>query len=136
MQVQAERPPGVDQPDRTLRVAFADDPDHPRPVTYSGHIDSGTLEVQRAIARDIYDRMSETRGEENESLGVIDPGHKQSTSDSENPVSIRGFLGKKELEYTALFTSEVDRTAELKEDTARIDYRLHATLVVTRQIPT
>ena len=40
------------------------------------------------------------------------------------------------LEYTALFTSEVDRTAELKEDTARIDYRLHATLVVTKQIPT
>jgi hypothetical protein len=131
MELQAERAPFEGRPDRMLRVAFADDPDHPRPITYKDHVDSGILDVQRAIAPAIYDRMSETRGTENESLGVIDPGHKQRGSDSDNPVSIRGFKGKKELEYTALFTSEVDRTAELKEDTDRIDYRLHATLVVT-----
>lgn len=81
----------------------------------------------------IADMMFFTFNDQNDPLGIIDPG----TGAADNPLPVHG-LNMLNTQHTqvAFFTEEVGESAELVEDPNRIDYRLHYRVTVQpQQVP-
>lgn len=102
----------------------------------------GSTRVQRAICRKLFSTMFSTFNDQNDPLGIVDPGRGSKAENQDNPCKISKLpLGQEvSFEMKATATSEVGDTAELvrvhpdfvtsDED---IDYTLRYTILVETQ---
>jgi hypothetical protein len=85
----------------------------------NGNALNGSLPVQRAICRKLFDLMFTTFGDQNDPLGMIDPGRGSAAEAKLNPRRVRDVIAEKgegveeTIELQAMATSEVGSSAEL-----------------------
>lgn len=113
---------------------------HRDPV--SGNALPGSNPAQRAICRKLFDLMFTTFGDQNDPLGIIDPGRGTVQENTLNPRKVGEITEnqEEEIKLNATATSEVGSSAELvrvNPDLANlpsdIDYRLEYSILVETQ---
>lgn len=95
---------------------------------------------QRAVVRRLFSLMWTTFNDQNEPLGLVDPGYGSATENANNPFKIKDKSGKQpDIVLRGLSTWEVGDTAELvvrppePENADWVDYKLTYTITVTPQ---
>jgi hypothetical protein len=105
-----------------------------RPVHYFADCLNGTLAVGRQVVTAMEDDMQFTFGDESDPLGRIDPFHRTSVGDKENPLPIAKVTGRVDLVQTGLPSKEVGKSAELAENPDGVDYLLVYSIEASPQI--
>ena len=101
--------------DRTIKV-------NGQPVSFQGNIQGGSLDFHQKVFREFVWKQKSTFGEQNEPLGLLDPGPMKAEKDGEWPISEKAF-----------YTKELGTTAELGVNPKIVDYTLHYRLKIEPQ---
>lgn len=143
---QAVDPEAVDGDTKQNRIVWEKDVDiSPRNQLPPPKFGRGSQPVQRAICQKLFDLMFSTFNDQNDPLGLIDPGRGDRAERAENPIRVSDVVKKvgennaHAVSLKAMRTAEVGDSAELVAvdpdlaDPEDLDYTLHYEILVETQ---
>lgn len=110
-----------------------------REARWDDDVDQPDNDRSSVVAREIVAKLASTWSNQNDPLGIIEPGQPMFISDTPNPFKVKDLIPtldankERACTLTACFTEEVGSSAELVFDPTKKDYTLHYTIRVEDQ---